>query len=289
MCGDSRYHRFWQCETFQFARNQLSPDVFALLPQLPESLTCFGWALGPATLPQWHSLLSQLPDPTPPLVGAHWKEMHLFTDGSCAEQHDCQLRFASWSVVFAGFLPEHSDTHVIASGVLPGPLQSAYRSEVFHSPSFACLWRFRKLLRGESLSFTWPHSDLWFDIAASLAGLIQPRCVSQKLLLIEAPQRRVRLRNGASIIMRWLIVRVRANFQRSVCFWQFYAKHTQACAAAAEITAQIHAVQLSVSQAVLALDDPPPGDAPVAEDVSLPPDASTWTGMVPLSFPPAAV
>ena len=125
--SDSRYHRFWQCESLQFARAQLTPDVAKLLPSLPESLTCFGWALKPVTHAAWLHMLPGLPDPHVPSV----QVLHLFTDGSCASQHDALLRFASWSVVSAGLQGDFESTHILATGVLPGILQSAYRAEVF--------------------------------------------------------------------------------------------------------------------------------------------------------------
>ena len=35
-CSDSRYHRFWECERFQAERAQVSPDVLAMVPTLPD-------------------------------------------------------------------------------------------------------------------------------------------------------------------------------------------------------------------------------------------------------------
>ena len=101
-----------------------------MLVSLPEFLTCYGWSIRPTTLEAWYAALDALSvEVTPPLddVGG---TLHFFTDGSCLNQAYPSCRLAAWAVVYAGTdLPGGSQ--VVASGALPGLLQSAYRSEIF--------------------------------------------------------------------------------------------------------------------------------------------------------------
>ena len=129
--SDSRYHRFWQCPQFQFARDTLPAGVMEVIPWLPESLTCFGWALKPSTWRMWFSALACLPEHPVSSIVSENEVVHLFTDGSCFDQQNELSRFASWSVVIAGCEGDFSASHVHAAGPLPGLLQNAYRAETY--------------------------------------------------------------------------------------------------------------------------------------------------------------
>ena len=128
-CVDSRFHRFWICEHFASARGQVRSDALALVSQAPESLTCYGWSLRPVTAQRWYAMLGAIPEPMPLLLKPCSGDLHLFTDGSCLNQHGVSCRIASWAVGRAetdGFRGE-----ILDKGPLPGLLQSAYRAEVF--------------------------------------------------------------------------------------------------------------------------------------------------------------
>lgn len=44
-CSDSRYHRFWQCEHFAWARTTLPSTFLDSVCDLPEAVSCYGWDL----------------------------------------------------------------------------------------------------------------------------------------------------------------------------------------------------------------------------------------------------
>ena len=87
-CTDSRFHRFWICSRFEHIRAEVPQHVFNAATHLPEALTCCGWALAPTTQQAWNQYFVNL-HPTPvAAVGT----LHVFTDGSCFEQHCPQSR-----------------------------------------------------------------------------------------------------------------------------------------------------------------------------------------------------
>ena len=140
-CSDSRYHRFWQCDAFASHRTGLPPDLWSLIPHLPEALTCYGWTLQPDSWIEWHTLLCQ-PAPCPsfatPLATVdQW--IDLFTDGSCLwPKHEYSL--ASWAVVQAtssGSPLVQQKSHVIAAGHVEGLAQTGLNSPEFVKP-FVC-------------------------------------------------------------------------------------------------------------------------------------------------------
>ena len=111
-CVDSRYHRFWICEHFADVRKNVSDDIIALIAQAPETLTCYGWSLRPWTARRWYAQLSAIPDPLPLVLQPLANDLHIFTDGSCLNQHEISCRIASWAIVRAdpgGFCGEVLD------------------------------------------------------------------------------------------------------------------------------------------------------------------------------------
>ena len=120
-CSDSRYHRFWQCEHFNFLRQDVPHDVLDAILDLPQALTCSGWSLAPSTWLEWCQYFDALrPSPVPSCM--FQGDVHLFTDGSCAHQKCSYTRFAGWAVVVAPVQcqSEIAPCEVIDSGVLPG-------------------------------------------------------------------------------------------------------------------------------------------------------------------------
>ena len=82
-CTDSRYHRFWQCDAFAPCRESVPTEVWKLVPDLPEFLTCFGWSLRPATWLAYHQMLLAIPEGAPCLdsvMPLHDGWIDLFTD-----------------------------------------------------------------------------------------------------------------------------------------------------------------------------------------------------------------
>ena len=98
-CSDSRFHRFWVCEQFESRRANMDPAVVKLIPTLPETLTCYGWALRPVTRRDWLSCLAAIPWPQFcfPDGLRSLPAAHVFTDGSCVLPNKAAVRFASWA------------------------------------------------------------------------------------------------------------------------------------------------------------------------------------------------
>lgn len=141
-CGeqDSLEHRYWHCVQTKQVRDKVAPHAASIWRRLPPALTLRGWALKPASWGPWMQYLSnidsKLPSPQVSLVqltsSTGW--VGVFTDGSCAAQTEHLLRFAAWSVVVAA--PFHANWNfdvggVLASNVLPGLVQTAFRAELF--------------------------------------------------------------------------------------------------------------------------------------------------------------
>ena len=182
MSVDSRFHRFWICPAFQDCRNVVSDDLFAALPELPECVTGYGWAIRPTTSHEWYSFLhhvrcGDLPEP-PPFSG---DVLHVFTDGSCCNPAYPDARFASYAVVTADPAMVWS-SRVLDSGALPGLRQTSVRAELFavhrvirlaalHSLQ-VMIWtdclsvvrRLRRILGGAKVKINSPNADLWMRI-----------------------------------------------------------------------------------------------------------------------------
>ena len=97
-CSDSRYHRFWECEAFDHLRTHVSAADRRMIVDLPQALTCAGWALQPTTMLEWNEYCANLRLPSATPVSLQAPSLHLFTDGSCFKQHDAKQRFAAFSV-----------------------------------------------------------------------------------------------------------------------------------------------------------------------------------------------
>ena len=188
-CSDSRFHRFWQCEHFAWARQHVTPAILDDMPNLPESVTCYGWDLMPSTMVAWWQYFSSLCDPPPVPAQEKVHTMHVFTDGSCFHQSQPHQRFAAWSVILASMdIDDLQHSHVVESGPLPGLLQSAVRAEVYaamraiefaiQSAQAVTIWtdsaavvrRLRKILAGCQVSQSSSHADLWTRIALLVQG-----------------------------------------------------------------------------------------------------------------------
>eukprot|EP00438_Fugacium_kawagutii_P011097 Skav204214 [mRNA] locus=scaffold1606:175478:177352:- [translate_table: standard] len=132
-CSDSRYHRFWECDHFDSCRQGLSEGTRALLPTLPQALTCGGWSLKPCTLTPWRQYLASIPevavDDTRGLYLSPGCWCDLFTDGSCFHQADASVRCAGWSIVQAA-VGDIEAAHIVGYGPLPGLLQTSFRAEL---------------------------------------------------------------------------------------------------------------------------------------------------------------
>lgn len=307
-CTDSRYHRFWICERFVECRLGLPTGLPALLPSLPETVTCHGWSLRASTQMEWFRCLAAcaIPQEKPLVTDEH--DLHLFTDGSCLNQHEPSCRVSSWSVVRASVCGPH-DSQVVDAGPLPGILQSSYRAEIFatmRALSMASgtkgrvhLWtdckavvlKLQRLLLGLPVKPNSKHSDLWIIIAELLGGFEPGQVVVTHVAGHQCPD------NATGPLQEWCFVNngfadraaVQAHQCRSASFWSFYAQHVAATFAAREISQAIQQVLLKVSRIVLSEKDVQ--DEPVADQLCepLPVPPEVWTPLTQLSIPHQAV
>eukprot|EP00435_Cladocopium_sp_Y103_P046664 s430_g13.t1 len=308
MCSDSRYHRFWECSQFEHLRMTVPGPLRETIRDLPNSLTCAGWSLRPTTWHDWNAYFASLHDapiPAHSLTG----EIHIFTDGSCNDQHAQGRRFAGWSVVLASTsgVHDYQGSIILDRGPLPGLLQSSIRAEVYavwralqitrHHPGKVSLWtdcdavvrRFRRLLAGHEVKMSASHSDLWREIAECLASR-RGVTVITRVAAHQDPH------HAASVLHEWCFRHneladfhaVQANFARPVDFWQLHASHLQASDVIQGLNRMVQQVQLAISQEVVRNEQPVVVDtAPLECEVPLP--TLPWKELPPLHVPEGAV
>lgn len=310
-CTDSRFHRFWGCERFTSERSTVSPDVWKLLPDLPEYLTCYGWSLRPHTMQQWLVMLDSIEVPCTVPICPLDRDLHVFTDGSCHNQAFPAARLASWALVMVD--PEVPVGHVIDQGPLPGVLQSSYREEIFAVFRALCsarlqahrvyIWsdcsavvkKMQKLLKGFALKPNSAHADLWGQIAVCLTDFLPDQVVITKVAAHRA------IGSAVTPLEEWCFLHngladqaaLAAQWRRPVSFWQFFDRHVNAVCACKVISREIQGVLLAISRAVVrddlqenhgceddfAMPPPVPEDAwaPLPE-IQIPHAATRWYG-----------
>lgn len=287
-CSDSRFHRFWVCEHFADCRQDVSSAVLALIPNLPECVTCYGWALRPTTYHQWFAMLAAVPVLAVPTLP--WPEcsvVHVFTDGTCTFPGYADLRYAAYSVVLADPSMQRS-AEILDCGPLPGLRQTSVRAELYavmRAIRFAVcrgvrvvIWsdclvvvrRLRRILMGGCVKINSPNADLWTQIADD----VHAGC-SVQITKVTAHQT---LDSACSPLEEWCFLHnryadhsaARANEMRDFAFWQLLALQAQACRAVDEWNATIQQVLLRVSRKVLMQPSvgPPVESEPVFCDVS---------------------
>ena len=307
-CTDSRFHRFWICSRFEHIRSEVPQHVFDAATHLPDALTCCGWALAPTTQQAWNQYFVSL-HPTQVTPFTAGGILHVFTDGSCFEQHCPQSRFAGWSVILADIHAVHdfSGSQILDTGVLPGLLQSAGRAEIFAvlralqittahkgevmlwSDCDAVVKRLRKLLNGGVVKCGSSHSDLWEDIH----GCLQDRRGPTRITRVAAHQSE---HAAVDVFTEWCFRHneladrqaVRANLTRPPEFWELYTMHAQARSAVQVINHAVQNLQLRISKEVVRSDEPVVLEvAPI--DLALPPPLRAWSPLPELRIPAQAV
>ena len=136
-CGkpDSQIHRHWECQHFTAQRDMPAEQIATLLG-FPPSVTAHGWMPEPPSLVQFRKLCLLIPD-----MHQHFQwPQHIspiidcFTDGSCRNPTSPESRLAAWGVVLG---LEDGSYWPLASGLVPGWLQTAIRGEIWAAIS-AC-------------------------------------------------------------------------------------------------------------------------------------------------------
>ena len=306
LCSDSRYHRFWECERFEHRRASVPPQVRRMLVDMPESFTCYGWPVQPSTHWDWHQyFVDLLPAPIPQVEFID--TVHLFTDGSCHDQHDHSRRFASWAVGQAGLsVVDFAESRYLDSGVLPGLLQSAVRAEVYavlrallltqtHAGPVqiwtdcqAVVRRFRKIQSGHGIQMSSTHADLWYEISSCLLARPSATTITRVAAHQCASAAKTVLEEWCFRHNNWVDrLAVDANFRRSPAFWELHSRHVQASDFATDVYQHVHRVQMMVSRAAVRPEEPPclPPE-PVERELPLP---LVWKHLPSLQIPCAAV
>ena len=249
---DSAYHRLWTCPWTSALRDGLCSSVLDLVPFLPSVLAVHGWSLTPCTRDQWWSCLHDLSSvvvPSCPLPDA--PVCDLFTDGSCWWPSE-DYRVSAWAVVLAS--DPHLDceawsTSVIASGPLPGIVQSAHRAELFAMvavaeliqgfPGVVRVWTdclsvvngFHNFILGRSpIPANHKHADLWKRLQELLSKLTVGRFLVGKVPAHEE------LHHATTDLEQWAYVGNHAadraanvaNQNRPSSFWRTWQAHATA-------------------------------------------------------------
>lgn len=306
-CSDSRYHRFWECEYFGNYRQHLTRGERETVRDLPAALTCSGWSIHPTTQFAWNTYFATMTEA--PLGPIHGQDnLHLFTDGSCVDQHLPSQRFAAWSLIRAGTSTDTAEgTAVLAAQPLPGLLQSAVRAEVYavlqalrvtaeyDGPVFiwtdsdAVVRRFRRIQAGHTVLTNSAHADLWKEIAQLLHACNHPCQITH----VSAHRDPCAAEN---FLQEWCFVHnaladrmaVQANYSRDRSFWQLWATHQQACQVVAHYNRLVQGVQLTISQAVVRMEKPIALEE-AGENAEEVPVDMVWDPLPPLQIPVAAV
>ena len=284
-CTDSRFHRWWECEALESARGGFTDDLRSMIHSLPKCLTSFGWALQPNTLHAWRQRLAQIPHPEVPTRGPEVSVVDVFTDGGCWWPQDADVRIASWSIIQA--LPDnHQLQPVVASGVLPGLIQNAFRAELF-ACKVALAWavkfqvgirlwvdclsvvrKFQRLQREmRRPKVNSRHSDLWcevFDLLCQLGTV--PVSISK----VDA---HVQPDSCGDAQAKWCAIHnahadriaALANHGRPPEFWAFHTAHVANTHATRDVSRRLQAVQLSVSRLVVQRERRDPEDDTVQQ------------------------
>ena len=306
-CSDSRFHRFWQCEHFDFLRCQVAQDIRDAVLELPESLTCSGWSLAPTTMLEWYQYFAAL---KPTCVPQHdlSGEVHLFTDGSCQNQKSPHARFAGWAVIQAstGSICDLALSGVLDAGVLPGLLQSAVRAEIYavwralliskSHPGHVHIWadcdavvkRLRRIIAGCAIKTNSRHADLWLEIQRCLQDRGGPTSVTRVAAHQSADA-------APSLLHDWCYRHnaiadkqaVRVNLARDHVFWNLYERHMVAVEGITYINRSVQQLQLAISREVVH-NQAPLHIEPEPEEIEVPLPIIAWKPLPPLHVPGAA-
>ena len=284
-CTDGRFHRWWLCEYLDAHRQSLPSDVSAMLPVLPESLTCFGWALMPHTMRAWEHYLAAIPVPEVPSQGPiRGTVVDIFTDGTCAWPGEPKLRFGAWAAV-AAIPGDMTLGPIVCQGLLPGLLQTPYRAELFvccivlrwaalHGLRVRiwtdCQSVLNRLLSLQTYvkvpSRNVPHADLWRDIFWQMDALRDCPPIFTK---VPAHTQNAHSRDSLSDWCRVHNAHAHraaavANHSRPCGFWTLQQQHQQAVFAARTISRHVQRVQLEISRAIVKHDTASREEEPVS-------------------------
>eukprot|EP00438_Fugacium_kawagutii_P012174 Skav205390 [mRNA] locus=scaffold1642:40459:42228:- [translate_table: standard] len=125
---DSQLHRHWFCPQFQVCR-AIAADQVQELVDISPCMANHGWVPEPPSIRQFKITCSQqtlnMHFELPHVMPDH---LHVFTDGGCKSPECPYSRYASWGVAVASH--DFHTYHAVASGLLPGWIQTVLRAEI---------------------------------------------------------------------------------------------------------------------------------------------------------------
>ena len=130
-CGsvDSPIHRHLECPHFGPSRT-MSRDQLQQIASLPLCVGSHGWMPEPPSLQRFRQACIQVQDHLRPFELTPKIPDHIlaFTDGACECPAQPLCRWAAWSVVISDLATDK--LHPVASGLLPGWIQTTIRAEI---------------------------------------------------------------------------------------------------------------------------------------------------------------
>ncbi len=271
-CGasDSVHHRLYDCPFSEQCRSEIANDVLQVVDHLPAVLTLHGWSLQAPLHTVWLTYLVSIPDAVVEQgVFEDEQFIDLFTDGSCCHAQPCAM--AAWAVVQAGapcVNAQPDSFSIVASGHVPGCIQSAHRAELVAAlnalkfarafPGIVRLWsdceslitKFRLYVQGgKVVKKSARHCDLWHQIV-DLAKDIG----SDKVFIAKVPSHQS-LDSAADDVERWAYIGNSiadraagdANQDRSPWVWELWTEFQQQHCRLQYIGEQIRTLMVQVS------------------------------------------
>ena len=290
---DSRMHRFWVCPAFANERANVPTSVLEAINEIPACLAQSGWSLLSETQESWWKYLLSLKHGPPQSLQQTWLDdqgwVDVFTDGSCFHPTRECIRFASWSVCRAGPSLDMVESAVIATGALPGVLQSAFRAELYavhQAISWAVrqkcklrLWtdcqgvvnKLQKMLDGRwKPPVNARHADLWEQIQDMLVSLGPKSCVITKVAAHQAVQEAQTLLEYWAYLHNSLADRAASlsNVCRPEAFWKLHNEHMQAVEATQFLNDSVQKHLLAVSKRAVVRDQVDEADGSLVREAA---------------------
>ena len=126
---DSLQHRIWECEFFHDIRQTIPQHITQFCSSQPECTRFHAWFVEDWTDPNLRRALYRLQvDQSHQVPPGLPDVLHLFSDGGCKNPTNPRLGVAGWAFCVA-MLP-NDEFQPVASGLLPGLLQTPLRAEI---------------------------------------------------------------------------------------------------------------------------------------------------------------
>ena len=271
-CGqrDSVSHRVWHCRALEGARSRAMQGFPVEPTLLPSCLSLHARALRPESQDAVHRCLLDICEPRPPFLNmpATNEICDLYTDGSCLFPHVPCLRLASWAVTAAQ--PEGGSAKIVAVGLLPGLVQTAFRSEIvavlcalqagIRSGCRVRIWsdclgvvrRVNGFLQNLRVSPTSRNADLWFRVKNALEDIgdnfLGPHKVSAHMNYLEAEDEVTRWQYFNNQLVDQAACR--ANLDRPIAFWDQWEQLRRQWTYHCLVAKQVMRVHVAVGRAV---------------------------------------